>query len=119
MVVVVGARDTVTVTAGLVDVALFVSPEYVAVMLCAPTFNVDTEIEAPPAETFAVPRIVPPSLNVIVPVTDAGDTDALSVVEAPNASAVGVAATVVEVGNRPTDTVVAALVAAVSFISPL
>ena len=118
MVAVVGASATVTVTTELVEVALFVSPEYTAVMLCVPTVSVETASVATPAVSVGEPRIAAPSLNVTVPVADVGATVAVSVVELPKFSVAGTAPSVVVVARSPTDTVVAALVALVSLVSP-
>jgi len=119
MLVVVGASDTVTVTTELVDVALFPSPEYTAVMLCVPTDSVETASVATPELNAGEPRIVAPSLNVTVPVADAGATVAVSVVVLPKFNVAGTAPSVVVVANSPIDTVVTLLQVAVSFTSPL
>ena len=61
-------RLTVCDMAAEVLAALLVSPPYTAVIECAPTIRFVTASVALAVTTVPVPRIVAPSMNVIVPV---------------------------------------------------
>lgn len=83
----VGA-ETVTDSAGdEVDAAKFVSPEYDAVIECAPTASVEVLNVAISELTVPLPICVAPSLKVIVPVglpdPDFGATVAVNVTGCP------------------------------------
>ncbi len=58
----------VSVSAGDVDAEKFVSPPYCAVMVCVPRLSELVDQDAEPASTEAVPKAVPPSRKVTVPV---------------------------------------------------
>jgi hypothetical protein len=52
---------TVTLIAELVELSVFVSPEYAAVIECVPTYNVEVDREAVVPETGLVPIKEAPS----------------------------------------------------------
>jgi hypothetical protein len=83
----VAALLTVTETAVEVLPVSLASPLYTAVMICAPTDNVETDNVALPPLTGEVPSTVALSRNCTVPVAAAGVTDAVKVTACP---AVGV-----------------------------
>jgi capsular polysaccharide biosynthesis protein len=65
---------------------LFASPPYAAVIMCEPTANAAVvNVATPEPLSVPVPRVVPPSLNVTVPVgvPEVPVTVALNVTGAP------------------------------------
>jgi hypothetical protein len=62
---------TVTVTAPEVAAAVLLSPEYSAVMECAPTLSAAVLKEDVVPDTVPVPSVVDPFLKVTLPVGDA------------------------------------------------
>ena len=83
-----------------------------------PARPVAVKLAAPP-ETATVPSTFAPSLNVTVPVALAFEIVAVSVELPPNVIVGGAVATVVVVAASVTVTVMAALVDALKFASPL
>jgi hypothetical protein len=94
------AAVIVTVTAAEVDGESAASPPYDAVNVCNPTLNVLSERIAEPELSVEEPTLVPPSMNVTVPVAEAGVTVAVKLTACPATALVGVAARVTVVVCR-------------------
>jgi hypothetical protein len=88
-VVVVDIWLTVCVNGAEVLPALFVSPEYVAMMLCVPAVKEDIVKVATPPDSVTGGWGTPSILNVTVPVADDGDTVALNITDWPNVEGFG------------------------------
>ncbi|MCY1239422.1 hypothetical protein D9M72_522150 [compost metagenome] len=110
---------TVTVTAPEVAAALLLSPEYSAVMECAPTASAAVLNVAVVPETEPVESVVDPFLKVTLPVGDAPPAKvAVKVTDAPSTGLLFEAETVTVGATCPTVTVTAAETAAALLASP-
>lgn len=74
--------------------AVFASPLYIAVIECVPIVRFESDIEAAPDVSGAVPMVCAPFLNVIVPVANAGTTRAVNVTAVPTVAGLADEATV-------------------------
>jgi hypothetical protein len=101
--------------------AKFASPEYVTVIGCTATVQLELlNVALPLAFKSLVPSVVAPSLKVTVPVGVPLEpvTVAVNVTFCPNTAALAELATVVVLPRTPTDCVNVPLVLVVKFVSP-